>query len=421
MPIASTLASGVARGSKLGLHCIVPGETLPVVRKAVERGVVWPVVKGVDNAGLAIDVKQVSPETITITRFVNEKWDSAQDCDTWDDETFLRGARETIQQVFDRTNADERRAADFFEVLNEADPPGPAGWRALGRFCCEVVREADRRGLKVALPAFNAGTPEWDEMVAFVETGLFGLLKAGGHLLTVHEGVFGKVPIDSGAGDTIPGAPSVARAGSMCGRYRFLYHLLEQRAEVVPCVVSEFYTGDFYSAPADEQMPRFAWYDRLVRQDWYVLAVLPFTVDPSGGWLHQNYTYCLPSLLDYLTAERDVPNAVRGAAPTPSASTAAAASETDEPVPVDPPPGPPPAASNAAAGLAPTHRVTAEKLSVRAHPWTGRQEPPRLRLLDQGQTVHIFGVYQPAGLPFGWGCIAPDGNEWVSLQFVEMI
>src|SRR5687767_7770368 len=194
------LTNGVAKGSKLGIHCIVPGQTMPLVRAAAARGLTWPVVKVVDNAGLAIDVKQASPNTITITRFVNTQWDSAQDCDTWADEVFLRGARETIQQVFDRTNADERRAADFFEVLNEADPPGVAGWRALGRFCCEVVREADRRGLKVALPAFNAGTPEWDEMQAFAEAGLFGLLKAGGHLLSVHEGVFGRVPMDSGFG-----------------------------------------------------------------------------------------------------------------------------------------------------------------------------------------------------------------------------
>ncbi len=398
-----TLTRGLAKGSKLGLHCIVPGQTMPLVRAAADRGVVWSLVKGVDNAGLAIDVKKVSPETLTITRFVNEKWDSAQDCDTWDDETFLRGARETIQQVFDRTNADERAAADFFEVLNEADPPGVAGWRALGRFCCEVVREADRRGLKVALPAFNAGTPEWDEMQGLVESGLFGLLKAGGHLLTVHEGVFGKVLIQAGAGDTIPGGPAVVRGGSMCGRYRFLYHLLEQRDEVVPCVVSEFYSGDFYSLPASEQVERFAWYDRLVREDWYVLAVLPFTVDPSDGWKHQNYTYAYPAVLDYLTAERDKPNVVRGAAPV-IADPATPASPTNTSTPTNP-----------------THRVTAPQLSVRAHPWTGRLEPPRLRLLNQGDTVRIFGAYQPAGQQFGWGCIAADGNEWVSLQFVRPV
>jgi hypothetical protein len=397
----SLLTQGLPHGSKLGIHCIVPGQTMPLVRAAADRGLTWPVVKGVDNAGLAIDVKRASPNTLTITRFVNERWDSAQDCDTWGDDVFLQGARETIQQVFDRTNADERAAADFFEVLNEADPPGVAGWRALGRFCCEVVREADRRSLKVALPAFNAGTPEWDEMQAFVETGLFGLLKAGGHLLSVHEGVFGKVPMDAGFGDVLPGAPPVA-GGSMCGRYRFLYHLLAQREEVVPCVVSEFYTGDFYSLPAPEQVERLAWYDQLVRQDWYVLAVLPFTVDPSDGWRHQDYTPIFPAVLDYLAAEREKPNAVRGAATEPAGPARPDVSATTEP----------------AAPAGGTHRVTAPQLSVRAHPWTGRLEPPRLRLLDAGEVVRIFGVYQPAGLPFGWGCITPDGNAWVSMEFV---
>lgn len=410
-----TLLQGVARGSKLGIHCIVPGQAMPLVRAAVARGVVWPVVKGVDNAGLAIDVKAVSPQTITITRFVNDRWDSAQDCDTWADEVFERGARETVQQVFDRTNEDERRAADFFEVLNEADPPGTAGWRALGRFCCEVVREADRRGIKVMLPAFNAGTPEWDEMQAFVETGLFKLLKDGGHLLSVHEGVFGKVAIDAGAGDTLPGAPAVARAGSMCGRYRFLYHLLEQREEVVPCVVSEFYSGDFYSAPAADQVEKFAWYDRLVRQDWYVLGVLPFTLDPSEGWRHQDYTYCFPAVLDYLAAERDKPNVTRETAPVPVVVT------PPEPAPVTPPEPVTPAPAGPGVPAAPTHRVTAPQLSVRAHPWTGRLEPPRLRLLSEGTRITVFGVFQPAGLEFGWGCISVEGNEWVSLQFVAAL
>jgi hypothetical protein len=406
------LTRGIALGSKLGIHAIAPGETMPLVRAAADRGLVWPLVKNVDNAGLAIDVKQVCPETLTITRFVNEQWDSAQDCDTWPDEVFLRGARETIQMVFDRTNADERAAADWFEVLNEADPPGVAGWRALGRFCCEVVREADRRGLKVALPAFNAGTPEWDEMQAFVETGLFGLLKAGGHLLTVHEGVFGKVPIDSGFGGALPGAPTVPTAGAMCGRYRYLYHLLAARDEVVPCVVSEFYSGDFYSIPAAEQVERFAWYDRLVRQDWYVLAVLPFTIGPIDGWRHQDYTYCYPAVLDYLAGEHEKPNAVRGAAPEPGPVVAPPVTPGPPPVVVPPLPVQP-----AATGA--THRVTATQLSVRAHPWTGRLEPPRLRFLNEGDLIRIFGFYQPPELEFGWGCLSADGNEWVSMEFVS--
>jgi hypothetical protein len=165
-------------------------------------------------------------------------------------------------------------------------------------------------------------------------------------------------------------------------------------------VVSEFYTGDFYSLPPAEQVERFAWYDRLVRQDWYVLAMLPFTVDPSDGWRHQDYTPAYRVALDYLAAERDKPNAVRGPVPPPEPANPVADSS-------------PPTAG--------THVVTAVRLSVRAHPWTGRLEPPRLRLLNQGDVVRVLGVYQPAGLPFGWGCIADDGNAWVSMEFVRPV
>src|SRR5690606_15390609 len=113
---------------------------------------------------------------ITITRFLN-KWDSAQDGDIqindWTDETYLRGAKETIRLIFDSTNNEEFRAANYFEILNEADPPDVEGWKNFGRFIIEVIKDADKYGIKLALPAFNAGTPEWGEIIALVETGVF--------------------------------------------------------------------------------------------------------------------------------------------------------------------------------------------------------------------------------------------------------
>lgn len=306
----------ISRGSKIGIHCIQPNQTMPFVRRVKELGFSFPVVKGVDNAGLAIDVKRESPETITITRFVNDKWDSAQDVVNWSLETIVQAARESIQIIFDRTNLEERQAANYFEIVNEADPPQAEGWKDFGIFLCELVREANRRGIKLCLPAFNAGTPEWDEMNALASTGLFKLMKDGGHILSIHEGSFSNSIMD-GFGDIIPGAPQVQGAGSMCFRYRYLYHILKQRDEIVPCVVSEWYHGDInITVPTQEIVSRLAWYDNEIRKDYYVWGVLPFTADPSPGWVHQNYNPHYPAFIDYMNSTKTVANAVE-TVPTP--------------------------------------------------------------------------------------------------------
>lgn len=292
--------------SRLGIHCINPGITMPLARDAKQRGARWKLIKGVDNAGLAIDVKALDPAIITITRFVNPKWDSFQGGENWTAAEGMRAAWECIQLIFDRTNADERRAADYFEVVNEADPPTVLAWHAYGHWLKVLVREADRRGVRLCLPAFNFGTPEWAEMVAFVETGLMAEMMAGKHVLAAHEGVH-PMSDDPFALGPIPGAPSVPGAGPTVYRYRYLYYLLEQRGEVVPLVISEFYTGGAYQFSNREMIvSRMVEYDREVRRDAYVMAVLPFTVDPSPGWMHQNYNPFYPAVLDYVVAEKDV-------------------------------------------------------------------------------------------------------------------
>jgi len=402
----------VAHGSKFGLHAIRPNQAIPLVRQAHARGVVWPLVKAVDNGGIAIDVKSIEPKTLTLLRFVNLQEDAAQGVPGWTQLEMRAHARRALDFVWLRLNAQERAAADWIEPINEADPPGVAGWRAFGEYLKVMVDEGNQRGMKLALPAFNAGTPEWDEAQALVGTGVFGALKAGGHILTIHEGVFGADAVDKGFGQSIPGAPVVPGAGSLCFRYRYLYSLLAARDEVVPLVISEFYAGGSYQLSPAEQVARFAWYDRQARQDPYVLAVLPFTIDPDETWRASDYTYAYGAVLDYLAAEKDKPNAANAApvAPPP-------------PVP-DPgglplgghhPPEPPPASP------AGTHRVTAIQLNIREFPWVGAVLPPLVGTLDRGAVITILGVYKPAGQTFGWGCLSADGNQWVSLQWVEAL
>jgi GH25 family lysozyme M1 (1,4-beta-N-acetylmuramidase) len=323
---ATPLDLTITAGSKIGLHAIYPQHVIPLVQQAKDQGLVWPLVQGTDNGGIAVDVKKIEPRTLTITRFVNDQEDSAQGVDKWGEQEMQAHATRALSAVHDRLNAEEIASADWLTPINEADvnaPDGsrtyPAGWTAYGLYLCEMVRQADARGTRLALPAFNSGSPEWEEMQTLVATGLFGLMKAGGHILTVHEGsVDDAAPVDRGFGDLIPGAPSIPEnAGSLCFRWRYLHTLLQARGELVPIVVSEFYSGGPYSQGAPEQLARFAWYDRIARGYPELIAFLGFTIDPSPGWRTQDYTPFFRSaeLWDYLHREKNLPNALPGDTP----------------------------------------------------------------------------------------------------------
>lgn len=310
----------IMHGSKIGLHVLGNGSAgVAAIEKSKQLGFVWPVHKNVHIESIPVTVKALTPQTITVTRIKTE----------WDDPSHILGkgaavyrseARKLLDFVRHEIPVDaEWNAADYKEVLNESDPPGPQGYRELALFCIELCNEATARGIRLAIPALNAGTPEWDEMIAMVETGLFGVMKRGGHILTTHDGLLphdsmlppwaSVIGIDPDA-EPIPGAPIVLGAGSMNLRYRYLYHLLRARGEVVPLVISEYYAGGTYDeANIGTVLRNLFWYDSEIRRDYYVLGVTPFTFDPDGGWLNQNYNFILPALYDYMVSQRGIPNA----------------------------------------------------------------------------------------------------------------
>src|SRR5258708_7198026 len=143
----------IAQGSKIGMHAIRPNQVIPLVRQAHTGGVVWPLVKAVDNGGISIDVKAIEPRTLTILRFVDLQEDAAQDVVHWTPADMRAHARRALDFVWLRLNAQERAAADWIEPINEADPPGVDGWRAFGQYLTIIVDEGNQRGMKLALPA----------------------------------------------------------------------------------------------------------------------------------------------------------------------------------------------------------------------------------------------------------------------------
>lgn len=68
-----------------------------------------------------------------------------------------------------------------------------------------------------------------------------------------------------------------------------------------------------------------------------------------------------------------------------------------------------------------THRVTASLLNVRQFPWVGARIPPIQRQIKSGTSVRVIGTYKPENLAVGWGCLSPDGDEWVSLKYLQAL
>jgi len=318
----------VARGSKLGVHSLRPSTVGAWSTQLLSNGTYFPVVKAVNDMDWLMAIKQTSPKTVTVAR-ITSQWEACNEINHGGDLDKL--ANRLMKLILDKLGANPalRAAVDYWEVCNEPVPVGIEGAVHL----CDVMKKcmdrAEAEGLKLAIFSLAAGTPEWDQMVAMTETGVFGRARLGGHILALHEGVFADDAIDKWWGELIPGSVHVEGAGALCFRYRYFYHLLQQRGEVVPLVVSEIVFGGGYQGkqtPA-QQVERARWYDDRMRQDYWVLGFCPFTVGPIGQWNSQNYEYAYPAFLDYMVSIKDAGNAVPPLSPEP-------------PPPPEPPPAP---------------------------------------------------------------------------------
>lgn len=316
------LVPEVSHGPKFGLHSINNQHIQHLVDKWAGHGWTWPVVKKVNDASPLIHVKAVMPQAITVGRYINtSEYESLQNVGSWSPDKMRQFARESIQLILGRTPDDQLRATDYWTVINETNPRDePNGYTGLGQALIELVLEADRHSLKLSLPSFPQGCPEWNQgdnaagggMVELCNTGLFGLMKSGGHVYDCHEGVYENEAVDKGWPGGIPRAPYVFGAGVYNFRHRYLYHLLEQRGEVVPLIISEFYGGGHYPPALSyaETLERFVWYDRIARTEPYLLGFLGFTIDPDATWIHQDYSgfYDSEEVERYWGVEHDLPN-----------------------------------------------------------------------------------------------------------------
>lgn len=288
--------------SKLGIHVLFNDN--PNVMEFIRR--VKPrVVKAVDNHGFMAEVKQISPQTVTIGRYSNVP--NRNILDGKDPSQYPNPAdfaRDFINLYLSEYRANP--AVDYWEGWNEFPPNSPDQWRWFAAFEAERACQMQALGLKAAIGAFSAGKPEYPDIAYFLPA-VEAAQRCGG-ILTLHE--YSSPTLDYGVNAGIPNAVHVDNAGALTLRYRYWYEgYLKPRGLVIPLVISEAgidagagggcpqNTGGngwfactkdwasmdrFKDKPAwQAYMEQLTWYDSELRKDDYVIGFTLFTAGTS--------------------------------------------------------------------------------------------------------------------------------------------
>jgi hypothetical protein len=263
------------------------------------------VVKAVDDLGWLSEVKQVSPNTVTIGRIHGQNEDVAEVMDP------VAAANEYVASQLEKYRLNP--GVDFWEGWNEFVPVSPARMAWYAQFEARRVCALQELGLRGAVGGFSVGVPEYADMAVFMPA-LEAAYRCGG-IFTLHEynsptmscGVF------SGQAGLIPGGPDLGVAsGYHALRYRYWYeaYLKARGMGDLPLVISEAGIegrptpggpcddpggrawksyGEWWVAhglgptPAEAYVNVLAWYDQQIRQDPYVIGATLFTAGAING------------------------------------------------------------------------------------------------------------------------------------------
>ena len=306
LPLVSkqgTLAQGL---SKLGLHTIWANNAVGFVRAVHDAGAHVALVKALGDFGYLRLVKEISPETVTVARSRAVEWVSPDGDPV-----------EAAEDVMNQHMPDwiyEKDVVDYWEILNENDPPGIQGHVWLAQFFIAAMDVAEANGYKLALFSYSTGVPQWHEWEAIVETGVFARAQVGGHALALHE--YDWPVADYRWGEPTEDLPAYEDRGVLMGRYRHLYRdFLIPRGEVVPLVITESGLDPVVGGPPGEghwkerYVEEMIWYDTKLREDDYVVGATMFTLGPTGSWKEYDYEELLwpgnpygDNFLDYMVS-----------------------------------------------------------------------------------------------------------------------
>lgn len=289
--------------SKMGIHVILNDDPriMEWIRRTKPR-----VVKGLDNLDWLAQVKQESPQTITIGRYTENPFTSVLDnLDPTQYPNPADFARNFIDHYINQYRANP--GVDYWEGWNEPQWQTQAQWQWYGEVEANRACFMKDLGLKAAIGGFSAGTPEYVNMAYFIP----GLKRASECLaiFTLHE--YSSPVMQAGFNSGIPNAVQVDNAGSLTMRYRYWYEgYIKPASFTIPLVISEAgidngvgqndrgcplndgqgwygcYKVWDVSNPGVPKwqvyLDQLTWYDNLLRQDDYVIGFTIFTAGTSN-------------------------------------------------------------------------------------------------------------------------------------------
>lgn len=297
------------------------GPALDYARQAMARNAPLCIGKSVDDNGNCVRLKQDSPSTIVVSRSTHPALEACPGMDNHPSIDHLLGMARTMGDFLEgRMNTQEREAIDYIEWWNEPRPHTVEGYRNLAHLMIYTMEESERRGFPpAALFSLNAGTCEWDEMDAILQTGVMHRMLQGGHIWAVHEGLLpypgfnDDTPILAGLGSAIRNpytgitSPAFHDAGILCLRYRFWMHKArELGVRLAPFFVSEWYESvhrPLSDLSTEDVITRVREYDAELSKDKLCLGVTPFTL--GNGWESENQSQFYPAILDYNVSVRE--------------------------------------------------------------------------------------------------------------------
>ena len=304
-PLPSTFPL-TTTGSKLGVHSILPAETIDYVRNVKLAGGHVPVVKAVADLGWLKEVKATDASVITIGRFIGLPGGVDEEAPPLVGD--LKKIAQTIWDVVWPKFQPHMAYTDYLEITNELDPVGTVGHTLFAQLWMELIPLAEAKGVKLAIFSYSMGVPEWDEWVAIVATGVFQLAKAGKHILSLHEYA---LPTWKWWGQKIPGRVADPNHGPLMCRYRWLFEdLLIPAGLTIPLVITEANVEDMTGMTMSDWMTNITWYDVKLREDWYVLGATLFTLDGTNAWPKFNYGKFMPALTEYFISQKGKKNAL---------------------------------------------------------------------------------------------------------------
>ncbi|MFQ5409648.1 MAG: hypothetical protein ACE5FI_14660 [Anaerolineales bacterium] len=304
--------------SKLGFHVTGNGQAMIDFAAAAQPAIM----KGAAEIAFLEGVKQVSPNTVTIARYIVDDWQHNV------------GVGDPVVQakafVADQLPRYQEHAAyvDYWEGYNEIGVDKIAWY---GQFEATRACEMQKHGLRAAIGSWSTGVPEPYQFEDFMPA-IDAAIECGA-ILSLHE--YGAPTYYLWWSQGLPPGPWYPDRGPLAGRYRWIYRdILIPRGKVVPLAITEAgidglvamaqrpesdYTGpgwlnfrDFWvqegltDDPTQFYLDQLIWYDSILRQDSYVIGATIYTV--AGGISPQQATYeaisLVPGLIDYMNSLR---------------------------------------------------------------------------------------------------------------------